>query len=68
MREMKVRIDLASEQMEEAGEKIPLSATVGPRSPEGQSAAEMSVAERRTEQEAREEPPLAREWTAEKAY
>jgi hypothetical protein len=55
-------IDLANDQLEISGEKIPLrSATVGPKMPDGPSAAEMSVEERRTEQEDREEPPPPRE-------
>jgi hypothetical protein len=40
---------------------------MGPESLDGQSAAEMSVEERRTELRAREEPPPEREWTAGKA-
>jgi hypothetical protein len=68
MRSMCVKIDLAHDQLEVEGEKIPLrSATVGPESPEGQSTAEMSVEERQTEQGAREEPPPEREWTAAEA-
>jgi hypothetical protein len=61
MRSMCVKIDLAHDQLEVAGERIPLrSVTVGPESPEGQSAAEMSVEERRTELRARAEPPPER--------
>jgi hypothetical protein len=63
MRSMRVKIDLAHDQMEVAGQKIPLQrATVGPKSPDGPLAAEMSV-EGRTELEARGEPPPKREWT-----
>jgi hypothetical protein len=65
MRSMCVKIDLAHDQLEVAGERIPLrSATVGPENPEGQSTAEMSVEERRAEVRARDAPPPEREWTA----
>jgi hypothetical protein len=68
MRSMRVKIDLAHDQLQVAGERIPLrSATVGPKSPDGQSAAEMSVEERRTELKARDEPPPERELTAAEA-
>jgi hypothetical protein len=65
MRSMRVKIDLAHDQLEVAD---PLRrATVGPKSPDGTTAAEMSVEERRTKQEARKEPPPERECTAEEA-
>jgi hypothetical protein len=68
MRSMCVKIDLAHDHLEVAGERIPLrSATVDPKSPDGQSTAEMSTQERRTELKAREEPPPQREWTAREA-
>jgi hypothetical protein len=50
-----VKIDFAHDQMEVAGEKIRLPRdTVGPNSPDGPSAAGMSVEGGRTELEARE--------------
>jgi hypothetical protein len=62
MRSMRVKIDLTHDQLEVAGEKIPLRrATVGPRSPDEPSAAKMVVEERRTEPDAREEPSPERE-------
>jgi hypothetical protein len=68
MRSLCVKIDPAHDQLEVAGEIVSLrSATWALKSPEGQSAAEMSVEVRRTELRARKEQPPEREWTAGKA-